>query len=162
MEILLLLGLFLVSNIPAILLFLWIRKKGRDEEYKGICKDSFVKGIISSFSVILTSLIFSVLESVLGVKQLHPLLAKAIHTFITLALAEELVKFLTYRLVLKKQFNSLLITLRKDQSAEKCRNHGCKEYFFTQNSFKFHLTSNYLTYSHKTDTLLMYTENDTK
>ncbi len=102
MEILIILGLFILGNIPAVILYSWIKKKGRDAAFEGICKNAFVKGLLSALPVVLASFLFTIVEGLIGLKDLNPLLYRAIHTFITIAFAEEIVKFLVFRNVVKK------------------------------------------------------------
>ena len=102
MEILIILGLFVLGNIPAVILYSWMKKKGRDAAFEGICKNAFVKGIIAAFPIILASFLFTIVEGLIGLKKLDPLIYRAIHTFVTIAFAEEIVKFLVFRNVVKK------------------------------------------------------------
>ena len=91
-----------VSLLPSILIYRWLLKVKDDEKFKKICKNAFMKGILSAFPILLTSFLFTLIGGILGVKKLHPLLYQAFHTFIVLALAEEYVKFKVFKKVLKK------------------------------------------------------------
>ncbi len=101
MEILIILGLFILGNIPAVILYSWIKKKGRDAAFEGICRNAFVKGLLSAFPILLASFLFTIVEGLIGLKKLDPLVYRAIHTFITIAFAEEIVKFLVFKHVIK-------------------------------------------------------------
>ena len=93
---------FLVSLIPSIALFFVLRNiKKEDEEYKKICNTSFIKGVLSVFPVILLSAAFAIFEAVTHIKDANIVLASLFHKFIVLALAEEIVKFLTAKHVWK-------------------------------------------------------------
>ena len=77
-------------------------KKEKDEKYKKIYKSALVQGIIAIFPIILTSLIFNIIGRISGLKNLNPLLYQVYYKFIVLAFAEELVKFIMFKNVLKK------------------------------------------------------------
>lgn len=102
MDIIILIVAILVSLVPSLLLYKWIQKKEKDEKYKKIYKSAFVKGIIAIFPIILTSLIFNIIGRISGLKDLNPLLYQLYYKFIVLAFAEELVKFIMFKNVLKK------------------------------------------------------------
>ena len=102
MDILILILSLLVSLIPSIILYKWIQKKGKDDKYKKICKKAFVRGIIAIFPILLTSIIFYLVGKLSGLEKINPLLYQVYYTFIALAFAEELIKFLTFKRVLKK------------------------------------------------------------
>ena len=42
MDIIVYLGLFLVSILPSIILYKWLKKQSDDEKYKVICKDALI------------------------------------------------------------------------------------------------------------------------
>ena len=102
MDIIILIVAILISLVPSLLLYKWIQKKEKDEKYKKIYKSAFVKGIIAIFPIILTSLIFNIIGRISGLKDLNPLLYQLYYKFIVLAFAEELVKFIMFKNVLKK------------------------------------------------------------
>lgn len=58
--------------------------------------------MLSVFPVLLASTMFHVVIRLIGLQESHPLLYEALHNYIVLALAEELVKYLTFRRVLRK------------------------------------------------------------
>ena len=102
MDIIVFLLAVIVSLVPSIFLYKWIQKKEKDEEYKRISKSAFIKGIIAIFPIILTSLIFNIIGAVSGLKGMNPILYQFYYKFIVLAFAEEIVKFLMFKKVLKK------------------------------------------------------------
>lgn len=102
MDILVIIISILISLIPSIILYKWIQKKGKDDKYKKICKNAFISGLISVFPIMLTSMIFYIIGKVSGLEKNNPLLYQLYYKFIALAFAEELVKFLTFKHVLKK------------------------------------------------------------
>ncbi len=97
----------LISFIPYILLFLWLRNLRKDagEEgtaYQKLCGKSLLRGILAPLPVILLSAISYIVIRLTGVHLSHPLLYEALYTFIVLALMEEIVKYLLFRRALKK------------------------------------------------------------
>ena len=94
---------FLVSLIPTLAVFWWMRNMRReDAAYRKLCDKAFRDGIISTFPVIAVSGTLSLILHLTGLKDTHPLLYEGLHSFIVLALAEETVKFLTFRHALRK------------------------------------------------------------
>ena len=110
----------IVSFVPCIALYLWLRKNGGGTgeegrtEFKAICKKTLVQGILTLFPVVLLSGVSYVLLRLTGLQNTNPLLYQALYTFGVLALMEELAKYLTFRRVLKKtdsQYSWLDITI---------------------------------------------------
>lgn len=102
MDILIYLVLFFVSLLPSILLYKWLKKQSEDEKYKIICKNALIKGILSVFPVLLSSLFLYILGRIMFIWIKNDLLYRAYHTFFVLAFSEELIKFLTFKKVIKK------------------------------------------------------------
>lgn len=102
MDILILIISFLLGLLPSIALYKWLRKKNKDEKYKVICKNAFVRGILAVFPIMLTSGLLYIIGRLSGLWKINTLLYQAYYTFIVLAFAEELIKFLTFRSILKK------------------------------------------------------------
>ena len=96
-----LLLLFLVSLLPSIILYKWLKKKNTDEKYKTLCKESLVKGILAVFPIMLTSLILYIIGKISNLKEINILLYEAYYKFIVLAFAEELIKYLTFKKIIK-------------------------------------------------------------
>ena len=94
---------FFVSLIPTLAVFWWVRslRKG-DAAYRKLCDKMFRDGVFSAFPVIAVSGTLSLLLHLTGLKGTHALLYEALHSLIVLALAEEMVKFLTFRRTLGK------------------------------------------------------------
>ena len=99
-------GVFLVSIvvsiIPSVILYKWLLKSKSDGKFKSLCKTSLKKGILSVFPIILISLIFYIIGKILHISNISPVLYEAYYTFIALALSEELVKYFTFKSILKK------------------------------------------------------------
>ena len=98
-------GAFIVSLIPAVLLYFYLKLKCRvpaDENYQKSCKDALIKGVLSTFLVILLSGIFALIGKFTGLTRGASVLGSAYHTFIVLALMEECAKVFMFTQVLKK------------------------------------------------------------
>lgn len=97
---------FLLSIIPSVLIFIWLKNRQKDNIlYRKKCTYSFVSGLISVLPIIFLSAILYILSRVLKaalLKDVNVLVYQAIYTFIVLAFAEEITKYLTFRFVLKK------------------------------------------------------------
>ena len=72
------------------------------EERREICRNALNHGFLCIFPVVLFSAVFNIVLKLTGLKDAHPLAYEACYTFIVLAFAEELVKYLMFRRVLKK------------------------------------------------------------
>ena len=93
---------FIVSMIPTVLLFLWIRgQKNIAENYNNNCTKAFVRGLLSVLPVIPTSLVLNIAVNLTGFKESNPVLYQALYTFLVLAFSEELMKFLMMKGVIK-------------------------------------------------------------
>jgi RsiW-degrading membrane proteinase PrsW (M82 family) len=96
--------------VPSVLIFLWLRNRRPDEPlYTKSCNSAFIRGLISVLPVIGLSGLLFILNIVLKLTVLgnsNTLIYKAIYNFIVLAFAEEIVKFVLFRLLLKKKLYS--------------------------------------------------------
>lgn len=93
----------IVSFIPYIALFLWLRKLKKDDpEYRSLCNRTLGRGALSVLPVILLSGVSYIIVRLTGIQNSNPLLYQAIYNIIVLALMEEIAKYLTFRRVLKK------------------------------------------------------------
>ena len=99
--IIILLPLIFVSILPSIFLYRWFKKISDDEKYKELCKEALVKGIKSVLWILLASCIFYIIGRLSGLKKVDPILYQVYYNFIVLAGAEEMVKFLTFKKLLK-------------------------------------------------------------
>ncbi len=94
--------ILILSLVPATLIYLWLKKRKDDEAYRTICSKAFVRGILwTVLLVILTSAILYIVERLFVVK-LGVVITEVFHNFIVLAFAEELVKYLMFRGLIKK------------------------------------------------------------
>jgi RsiW-degrading membrane proteinase PrsW (M82 family) len=94
----------LAGCVPSLIVFFWLRNYLNKEKalYKNNCDRMLVSGFLTTFPVVLFSGCTAILLNVSGVKSVHPVLYAALHTFITLALSEELFKYYMFRRKLKK------------------------------------------------------------
>lgn len=101
-------GVFIISIIPATALFFWCRdalRKGQpvEEAYKKLCNNAITRGLLCSAPVILESFLFALLEAFApGLRDLPPVPKRAFHDFFVLAFSEELVKYLMLKGLMKK------------------------------------------------------------
>ena len=102
MGILIIIVALIIGLIPPIILYKWILKKSKDDKFKEICKKSFRSGIIAVFPVLLTSIALLLIGRLTGLQNTNPILYQFYYTVIVLAFAEELVKFLVFKYILKK------------------------------------------------------------
>ena len=97
---------FVLSIVPSVLIFIWLRNRQKDHIlYRKKCTYSFVSGLISVLPIILLSAILYILIRVLNavlLKDINVLVYQAIYKFIVLAFAEEITKFFAFRFVLKR------------------------------------------------------------
>lgn len=98
---------FILSIIPSVLIFIWLRNRQKENVlYRKKCTYAFVSGLISVLPIILLSAILYILNAVLKftlLRDVNVLVYKAIYTFIVLAFAEEIIKYFTFRIVLKRK-----------------------------------------------------------
>ena len=93
----------LISYIPLIALFLWLRSYvKKDEEFRKLCNSFLLRGVLCIFPVVLFSAVCNILLRLTGVHNSNPLFYQALYTFIVLALSEEIAKYVTFRKGLKK------------------------------------------------------------
>lgn len=99
---LVLVGAFLVSLIPSLAIFFWMRTFKDDETYRSNCNKALQYGLCSILPTMLFSFVFNLIESLSGMRSASPLAAAAFHDFFVFALCEEVAKFLTFRFFVKK------------------------------------------------------------
>ncbi len=95
---------FILSLVPAVLIFIWLkRRKAEDSEYKNICTSALKRGAIPCALLVLPlSVIFFVIERILAVLGVGAVPRAIYYNFIVLALAEELAKYRILKSLLKK------------------------------------------------------------
>lgn len=100
---------FLVSIIPNVLIFLWLRNRNKDSDsYIKTTNSAFIRGLVSVAPVIGISaaiwLCLGVINIFTDFKTNIPLLYQALYTFFALAFSEEIVKLFAFRGLIKKKF----------------------------------------------------------
>lgn len=99
--------IFLLSIVPSILIFIWLRSRHKEDAlYKKTATKCLIGGFIDVLPILAVSgtlyLINNILKNIVF-KEAPQLIFTATHNFIVLAFAEELVKFLTLVIILKKK-----------------------------------------------------------
>ena len=98
-----LIAAFLISLIPSICIYLFLRNRILDDQiYRSTCGKALIYGFLSVFPVILMSFIFSLLERLLTKDLLGPVAKEFFHAYLVLALSEELGKYFMLQKLLKK------------------------------------------------------------
>ena len=93
----------IASFIPSAALYFWQRNGIKeDKAWRKLCDRTLLKGVLSVFPVVLLSGACLLFLRLIKLQETHPLLYETLYTFIVLALAEETVKYLTFRSVLQK------------------------------------------------------------
>ncbi len=93
----------LVSFLPFIAFYLWLKGQKKDDaNYQQLCRDSLFQGFWCVLPVTLMSGASYIVLRLTGLQNSHVLLYKALYNFIVLALMEEIAKFLAFWRVMKK------------------------------------------------------------
>lgn len=106
MVVLILVLAFAVSLAPSLAAYFFLKNRmheGREDEpaYKEACKGAFKKGALTCLPIFFVSLAFNIIERRIVFLDENEVIRAAFHTFIVLALAEELVKYYMFRRHLK-------------------------------------------------------------
>lgn len=100
--------IFLVSLIPSVLIIVLLSRRRKDEPlYKKASHYALFGGLISVLPILVVSTVLFFTNRLLKatvLKGISDLAYDAIYTFVVLAFAEELVKFVVFRLLLKKKY----------------------------------------------------------
>ena len=92
-----------VSFVPSVALYLWLRNGLSGEEaYRKLCDRTLLQGALCTLPIILLSGCTYFLLRLTKLQNTNPLLYQALYKFIVLALVEEAVKFWGFRHMLKK------------------------------------------------------------
>ena len=99
--------IFLISILPSILIFILLSKRNPENElYKKSCNSALIRGFVAVLPIVGLSALLFILNIVLKMslmQDVNILVYKAIYNFIVLAPAEELVKYISFCLLLKKK-----------------------------------------------------------
>ncbi len=102
--------ILIASLIPSVLILVWMyRRKKDDALYRKSCNSALIRGLVSVAPILLLSGVLFFLTGFLRISVLGTvdvLVYKALYTFIVLAFAEELIKYLAFRFLLKKKFHA--------------------------------------------------------
>ena len=89
--------------IPCLGLFFWLRNGlKKDEDYRKLCMNALIRGMLCTLWIFLASGVPSILLRLTKLQDTNHLLYLAIYEMIVIALAEELVKYFTARRLLNK------------------------------------------------------------
>lgn len=115
MAVVLLIGALLLSFVPCLLLYFWLKNGMEDEERRTLCRKLLIGGVLCSFAVIACSGLLVLARNLLA-RTVLPMLGEdnlisaIYHNFLVLAFSEELVKgFTAWRIVKRnlKEFSWL-------------------------------------------------------
>lgn len=99
--------IFLLSIVPSVLVFILLRNRHKgDTLYRKSCSYAFISGLISVLPILILSAVLFIMNAALKLtllKDANILVYKAIYKFIVLAFAEEIIKYLVFRFVLKRK-----------------------------------------------------------
>lgn len=100
---LLLIGAFVISLVPSVALYLWLRGiKGDDQEYRAACRRALVLGFLCVIPIMGFGIVASLTGNLLGVSKAGEVPAATYKIFVTVVLSEELAKFLALGKLLKE------------------------------------------------------------
>ena len=92
-----------VSFIPSVSLFLWLRNRLKKEDaYRKLCSQTLWQGAKCMLPILLLSGCSYILLRLTGLHNTNPLLYQALYMFIVLALMEEAAKYRGFMRILKK------------------------------------------------------------
>lgn len=99
--------IFLASIIPSVLVIVLLTKRKPDPGYKKACHSALFRGLISVLPILGASAILYLLNASIRAlfrDEMSMVIYYAVYTFVVLAGVEETVKYVVFRLLLKKQF----------------------------------------------------------
>lgn len=100
--------IFILSIIPSVFIVVWMmRRKKDDPMYRKSCRSALIRGLISPLPILAFSMTLYILSAVakfFWMQNVPELLYQAIYKFVVLALAEEIIKYVCFRFLLRKKF----------------------------------------------------------
>ena len=101
---------FILSIVPSVLIVIWLRnRKKHNTLYLQSCKSAIIRGTICVMPILVVSATFHLARNLL-IRFIFPdmnaLVSQAIYTFIVLAFSEELVKYIMFRHLLRKNISN--------------------------------------------------------
>ena len=101
---------FILSIVPSVLIVIWLRnRKKHNTLYLQSCKSAIIRGAICVMPILAVSATFHFARNLLIsfiFPDMNVLVSKAIYTFIVLAFSEELVKYIMFRHLLRKNISN--------------------------------------------------------
>lgn len=95
--------IFLISLIPAILIYFFLKNRSTNVEYKKVCKSALLRGMfLSALFVLLLSAILFIGEILLKFLNVSTEFCTIYHNFIVLAFSEEIMKYLVFKKTIQK------------------------------------------------------------
>ena len=96
--------IYLVSMIPPVALYFWMKKRLKDDpEYQKTCRKALIHGLLSIFPVMLCSFLFNLALAFL-IKDRNSVLYITLYNFFVLAFSEETSKMYMMRRVKKESY----------------------------------------------------------
>ena len=99
-------GLFIISIIvsivPCIIFYKWLKSIFNEDKYKELCKKSLLKGIFAVLPIILTSATFFIIGRIAHYFYPNELAYQMYYKIVVLAFSEELIKFILFKRLIKK------------------------------------------------------------
>ena len=97
----------LISYVPALLLYRYLRNLHEDEDHHKDCDKLLVNGILCSIGVALLDLAITIVWNMLGFAENMPLVKEIFDAFVIAALVEETVKHVTAGKMVKKNHDKV-------------------------------------------------------
>lgn len=98
-------GLFIlsiiVSTVPCIIFYKWLKKAFNEDKYKELCKKALLKGMFAVLPIMLTSAILFIIGRIMHYFYPNELVYQMYYTIVVLAFSEELVKFILFKKLIK-------------------------------------------------------------
>ncbi|MBR2755605.1 MAG: PrsW family glutamic-type intramembrane protease [Lachnospiraceae bacterium] len=102
--------IFIASIVPSVLIIILLRRRRKEDLlYKKSCNSALIRGLISVLPILAVSAALYILNATLRrtiLQDVDVLVYQALYKFIVIAFAEELVKYLVFRGLLKKKLNA--------------------------------------------------------
>lgn len=100
----LLVGAFLVSLVPSVALYLWLKDHmNGGDPYKRGCRRALAYGALAGGPVLLVTFVLRLVWGLAGLGAANPIVDAAYKDIVSIALSEELCKYLMFRRVLAKE-----------------------------------------------------------
>lgn len=96
--------IFILSFVPAIAIYLWLRKrKQEDTEYRRICSQALKRGLFQSTAVVfVVATLFYIIQKIMALLGCSPVICAIYHNVVMFAFTEEMVKYCVLERLIKK------------------------------------------------------------